>query len=78
MDCLPKKSELLLDEEIEKQEFVKIKIQFTNRNVISMPYLIIKIAHVARSGFYKWLKRKISASEKQLDDEEIKKKIIGC
>ncbi len=41
MDCLPKKSELLLDEEIEKQEFVKIKIQFTNRNVISMPYLII-------------------------------------
>lgn len=24
MDCLPKKSEVLLDEEIEKQEFVKI------------------------------------------------------
>ncbi|PKF86631.1 hypothetical protein CW306_21055 [Bacillus sp. BA3] len=40
MDCLPKKSEVLLDEEIEKQEFVKIKIQFTKRNVISMPYSI--------------------------------------
>ncbi|MEY2192075.1 transposase [Neobacillus sp. BF23-41] len=40
--------------------------------------LLCEIAHVSRSGYYKWLKRKISPSEKQLDDEEIKKKIIGC
>ncbi|WP_236695058.1 IS3 family transposase, partial [Peribacillus butanolivorans] len=40
--------------------------------------LLCEIAHVSRSGYYKWLKRKISPSEKQLEDEEIQKKIIGC
>lgn len=33
---------------------------------------LCEIAHVARSGYYKWLKRKIWTSEKQLDVEEIK------
>ncbi|MFD6442364.1 IS3 family transposase [Peribacillus sp. NPDC060186] len=40
--------------------------------------LLCEIAHVSRGGYYKWLKLQVSPSEKQLEDEEIKKKIIGC
>jgi transposase InsO family protein len=40
--------------------------------------LLCKIAEVSKSGYYKWLKRQESPTEKQLDDEKIKKKIMVC
>ncbi|GIN84798.1 hypothetical protein J6TS2_11840 [Heyndrickxia sporothermodurans] len=40
--------------------------------------MLCKIAGVSKSGYYKWLKRKESPTEKQLEDEEIKKKIMKC
>ena len=40
--------------------------------------LLCKIAQVSKSGYYKWLKRQESPTEKQLADEEIKKKIMEC
>jgi len=40
--------------------------------------LLCEIAKVSRSGYYKWLKRLTVPSEKQLDDEELKLKILEC
>ncbi|WP_197205595.1 transposase [Cytobacillus firmus] len=40
--------------------------------------LLCKIAEVSKSGYYKWLKRQESPTEKQLEDEEIKEKIMEC
>ncbi|MGG0454272.1 IS3 family transposase [Priestia megaterium] len=40
--------------------------------------LLCGIAEVSRSGYYKWLKRQISPSEKQREDEELKQKIKRC
>lgn len=40
--------------------------------------MLCKIAGVSKSGYYKWLKRQVSPTEKQLEDEEIKKKIMEC
>jgi len=40
--------------------------------------LLCKIAQVSKSGYYKWLKRQESPTKKQLEDEEIKKKIMEC
>ncbi|MFK9090561.1 IS3 family transposase [Bacillus salipaludis] len=40
--------------------------------------LLCKIAQVSKSGYYKWLKRQKSPTKKQLEDEEIKKKIMEC
>lgn len=39
---------------------------------------LCEIADVSRSGYYKWLKRQKFPSKKQLEDEEIKKKIMEC
>lgn len=40
--------------------------------------LLCEIACVSKSGYYKWVKRQLCPSEKQLEDEVIKKKIVGC
>lgn len=40
--------------------------------------LLCKIAGISRSNYYKWLKRQEFPTEKQLKDEEIKKKIMEC
>jgi transposase InsO family protein len=40
--------------------------------------LLCEIAGVSKSGYYKWIKRQESPSEKQIEDEIIKKKIMEC
>ncbi|MBT2756819.1 IS3 family transposase [Mesobacillus foraminis] len=40
--------------------------------------LLCEILCVSKSGYYKWVKRQLCPSERQLEDEEIKKKILGC
>ncbi|GAA0414928.1 hypothetical protein GCM10008934_02240 [Virgibacillus salarius] len=40
--------------------------------------LLCELAKVSKSGYYKWIKRQETPSEKQLEDEEIKKKIMEC
>ncbi|MEK5172992.1 IS3 family transposase [Heyndrickxia sp. FSL W8-0496] len=40
--------------------------------------LLCKIAGVSRSGYYKWVKRQSCLSPKQLENEEIKEKILEC
>ncbi|CAG9623296.1 IS3 family transposase [Sutcliffiella rhizosphaerae] len=40
--------------------------------------LLCHLTKVSRSGYYKWVKRKAVPSEKQLEDEKIKQKIIEC
>lgn len=40
--------------------------------------LLCKILGVSRSGYYKWVKRQSFPSEKQLNDKELKKKIMEC
>ncbi|WP_338405848.1 IS3 family transposase [Bacillus pseudomycoides] len=40
--------------------------------------ILCDIAGVTRSGYYKWRKRNSAFSEKQLEDAEIKKKILMC
>ncbi len=40
--------------------------------------LLCKIADVSRAGYYKWVKRQESPSEKDLKDNQVKKKIMEC
>lgn len=40
--------------------------------------LLCELAEVSKSGYYKWLKRQESPTEKQSEDEEIKAKIMEC
>ncbi|WP_244948974.1 IS3 family transposase [Bacillus swezeyi] len=40
--------------------------------------LLCQIAGVSKSGYYKWIRRQKSSSEKQLEDESMKKKIMEC
>ncbi|MES9752879.1 IS3 family transposase [Bacillus wiedmannii] len=40
--------------------------------------LLCTIAGITRSGYYKWIKRHLVPSEKQLEDTKIKKKILEC
>ncbi|MDA2190720.1 IS3 family transposase [Bacillus cereus] len=40
--------------------------------------LLCTIAGITRSGYYKWIKRHLVPSEKQLADTKIKKKILEC
>lgn len=40
--------------------------------------LLCSITKVSRSGYYKWMRRQELPSEKQLEDEKIKKKIKEC
>lgn len=40
--------------------------------------ILCDIAGVTRGGYYKWIKRQLTPSEKQLEDTEIKKKILEC
>ncbi|KLA29590.1 IS3 family transposase [Bacillus cereus] len=40
--------------------------------------MLCEIAGVTRGGYYKWVKRYSAPSEKQLEDAEIKKKIVTC
>ncbi|PEN31209.1 hypothetical protein CN543_29240 [Bacillus toyonensis] len=40
--------------------------------------MLCNIASVTRSGHYKWIKRYATPFEKQLEDAEIKKKIVKC
>ncbi|MDM5225415.1 IS3 family transposase [Cytobacillus sp. NJ13] len=40
--------------------------------------LLCQIAGVSKIGYYKWLKRQESPTAKQLEDEEVKKKIMEC
>jgi putative transposase len=40
--------------------------------------LLCGIAEVSKSGYYKWLKRQESPSTKQLENQEIKGKIMEC
>ncbi|MGG1327868.1 IS3 family transposase [Bacillus tropicus] len=40
--------------------------------------LLCTIAGITRSGYYKWIKRHLVPSEKQLEDTKIKKKILKC
>jgi len=46
-------------------------------NLISIQELC-KIAGVSRSGYYNWVKRQKHPSQKQLEDEQLKKKIEEC
>ena len=39
---------------------------------------LCEIAGVSRSGYYKWVKRQGQPSQKQLEDERLKKKIKEC
>ncbi|MGG3738652.1 IS3 family transposase [Aeribacillus pallidus] len=39
---------------------------------------LCKIAGVSRSGYYNWVKRQKHPSQKQLEDEQLKKKIEEC
>jgi hypothetical protein len=40
--------------------------------------LLCQLAGVSKSGYCKWLKRQESPSKKQIEDDEIKKKIMEC
>ncbi|WP_342426794.1 IS3 family transposase [Paenibacillus sp. FSL L8-0158] len=40
--------------------------------------LLCELAGVSKSGFYKWIKRKMFVSQKQREDETIKLKIMSC
>jgi len=40
--------------------------------------LLCHLAKVSRSGYYKWVKRKALPSEKELEDERLKQKIMEC
>jgi transposase len=40
--------------------------------------LLCKLAGVSKSGYYKWIKRQQTPTEKQLVDKGIKKKIMEC
>ena len=40
--------------------------------------LLCHLAKVSRSGYYKWVKRKALLSEKELEDERLKQKIMEC
>ncbi|WP_139362535.1 IS3 family transposase [Bacillus cereus] len=40
--------------------------------------LLCAVVGVTRSGYYKWTKRHLVPSEKQLEDAKIKKKILEC
>lgn len=40
--------------------------------------LLCKIGKVSKSGYYKWIKRLGSPSQKQVEDEKIKEKILAC
>ncbi|MCP6684199.1 IS3 family transposase [Bacillus nakamurai] len=40
--------------------------------------LLCQIAGVSKSGYYKWLRRQTSPSEKQIEDESMKKNIMEC
>ncbi|AHD07311.1 hypothetical protein ERIC2_c35930 [Paenibacillus larvae subsp. larvae DSM 25430] len=38
--------------------------------------MLCEIAHVSRSGFYKWQRRRGTSSCKQLEDQFLKEKIV--
>lgn len=40
--------------------------------------LLCQVAGVSKSGYYKWLRKQKSPSEKQIADESVKKKIMDC
>ncbi|MED4718804.1 IS3 family transposase [Bacillus badius] len=40
--------------------------------------LLCRIAGVSKSGYYKWMKRQLSPSQKQIENEAIKEKILEC
>ncbi|WP_289142504.1 IS3 family transposase, partial [uncultured Brevibacillus sp.] len=40
--------------------------------------LLCELAHVSRSGYYKWVQRQEILSPKQLEDEQMKEKIAEC
>ncbi|WP_433959064.1 IS3 family transposase [Cytobacillus horneckiae] len=40
--------------------------------------LLCSIAGVSKSGYYKWVKRHLSSSQKQIENQVIKKKILEC
>ncbi|MCY7784987.1 MULTISPECIES: IS3 family transposase [unclassified Bacillus (in: firmicutes)] len=40
--------------------------------------LLCQVAGVSKSGYYKWLRKQKSPSEKQIEDESVKKKIMEC
>ncbi|MFC0413929.1 IS3 family transposase [Cytobacillus solani] len=40
--------------------------------------LLCHLAKVSRSGYYNWVKRKAFPSERQIEDEKLKQKIIEC
>ncbi|WP_368653707.1 IS3 family transposase [Ornithinibacillus sp. 4-3] len=40
--------------------------------------LLCKLAQVSKGGYYKWIKRQETFTEKQIEEEGIKKKIMEC
>lgn len=57
-----------------KKKFEVIKEMSDNYPI----QLLCEMAHVSRAGYYKWVKQQVSPSEKQIENNEIKKKIMEC
>lgn len=62
--------------EVSVQEKYKVIQELSGREY--PVYLLCKIAGVSRSGYYKWIHRCLYPSHKQLEDREIKEKILEC
>lgn len=64
-----------MDEVPTRKKFEVIKEMSAGNSSIQ---LLCQIAGVSKSGYYKWLKRQKTPSEKQLKDESMKKRIMEC
>jgi putative transposase len=62
-------------------EAISIQRKYAEIHELAHQYpiqFLCKLAQVSRSGYYKWLQRRVHLSPKQIEDQELQAKIMEC